>query len=461
VVELRVPDIGEFDEVEVVEVLVKPGDEVERDASLVTIESDKASMDLPAPVAGRLQSLDVAVGDMVAEGDLVALILSSEAEAEAEAEEVSLEAPAPEVSAPSEAPAAEASDAPREALHAPASQPPDLVSAPEPAAAAAATPSRSPRSPMTPGPPLDAAELAHGELPHASPSIRRFARELGVDLVELRGTGPKGRILRQDVQAHVKDRLAAAAAGGAQAAPTPVPSIDFSRFGEVETVPLSRIRKVAKNNLHRSWLAVPHVTQHEIADITEMESFRKSLGDEAARRGVKVTPLPFLMKSCAAALAQHPRVNSSLSPDGEALIYKHYCHIGVAVDTDDGLVVPVVRDVDRKGLFELATELAEVSARAREGKLRMQDLQGASFTISSLGGIGGSFFTPIVNSPEAAILGVSRATLQPTWREGEVVPRLLLPLSLSYDHRIVDGAEAVRFTTRVASLLGDLRELLL
>jgi pyruvate dehydrogenase E2 component (dihydrolipoamide acetyltransferase) len=302
---------------------------------------------------------------------------------------------------------------------------------------------------------------------HASPAVRRFARELGVDLSKVKGSGPKERVLKEDVQAFVKRALAAPApsAGGAGAglgfALPPMPSIDFSRFGPVEPKALSRIKKISGANLHRNWVAIPHVTQNDEVDITEMEAFRKQIGDEAQKQGVRLTPLAFLIKACVAALRQFPSFNASLSPDGENLILKKYYHIGVAVDTPNGLVVPVIRDADQKGVVALAKELGEVSARMREGKISPADMQGGTFSISSLGGIGGTHFTPIINAPEVAILGVSRSSMKPVWKDGTFVPRLILPISLSYDHRVIDGAEGARFITYLSGVMGDIRRLIL
>jgi pyruvate dehydrogenase E2 component (dihydrolipoamide acetyltransferase) len=318
---------------------------------------------------------------------------------------------------------------------------------------------KRPASVPAESPPIDSKTFTHA---YASPAIRRYARELGVDLPRVPGTGRKGRILREDVQAFVKKALTsgAAAAPGASALP-PMPVIDFSKFGPIERQPLSRIQKISAISLQRSWLHVPHVTQHDEADITEMEAFRKSNAEKAKARGFKLTPLAFIMRAAVAALEEFPRLNSSLDPEGESVILKRYYHLGVAVDTKDGLVVPVIRDVDKKGVFDLAQELAEVSARAREGKLSLDEIRGASFTITSLGGIGGTAFTPIVNAPEVAILGVSRAQQKPVWDGSQFVPRLTLPISLSYDHRVVDGAMAVRFTTYLCSVLADLRKMVL
>ncbi len=427
-----VPDLGDFEAVDVVEVLVHAGQEVRAEESLITLESDKATMDVPAPRGGRVQEVAVRPGDKVKRGDLILTL------------EVGQEAAAPPPEAPVEARAASAA-APEQREQRPAASPP-----PPPA------PRDVPRSP-TSEPAQDHAAFVKA---YASPAVRRYARELGVDLTRVRGTGRKGRITKEDVQGFVKEALArpAAAAGGAL---PPMPVIDFSKFGEIERRALTRVQRIAGPNLHRSWLNVPHVTQHDEADITELEAFRKAQGVAAERAGVKLTFLPFLMKAAVAALREHPLVNASLDPDGEHVIVKRYYHFGIAVDTPQGLVVPVIRDVDRKGLLELAGELAEVSAATRDGKLAPERLRGASFTLSSLGGIGGGHFTPIVNAPEVAILGIGRARERPWWDGTAFVPRLLLPLSLSYDHRVIDGALGVRFTTLLAELLGDLRRLLL
>lgn len=418
--EVRVPDIGEFDEVEIVEILVSSGDTVESDESLVTLESDKASMDIPAPAAGTIVRVGVKVGDLVGEGDLIATIEVPE--------ESEVEAPVA-----------------RQAAAVDVEEVPEPVAVPSSATA--------PSEVVPPDPVASGVVSSGGRLPHAGPSVRRFARELGVDLTLVAGSGRKGRITRDDVKAYVKATLTSAPA--AEPAIPVVPTIDFSRFGEIEEVALSRIRRRSKDNLHRSWLNVPHVTQFDDADITDLEAYRRSQAEEAKKRGTKLSILPFLMKAVVDALLEHPRLNSSLAPGGEALIFKKYFHLGIAVDTEEGLVVPVIRDVDQKGLFEIAEELAGVSSRARKGKLRMQDIQGSCFTISSLGGIGGTAFTPIVNAPEVAILGVSRSRWQPVYDGEQFSPRLSLPLSLSYDHRVVDGAEAVRFTTYLAGLLAD------
>jgi pyruvate dehydrogenase E2 component (dihydrolipoamide acetyltransferase) len=438
--QVKVPDIGDFEAVEIIDVLVAAGDRVEKDGSLVTLESDKATLDIPAPEAGTVRELHVKSGDKVSEGDLV-LTLEVEGEAPAAAPARS---PRPQPASTAPAPAAPEREEPGEG------------DSPEPE-------ERAPGKPEEPAEdgPVDAEGFRYA---HASPSVRRFARELSADLGQIRGTGRKDRITREDVAAFVRERLSAppavATGDGAFGLP-PMPEVDFSRFGPVETRELSRIRKRAAQNLHRAWLHVPHVTQFDEADVTDLETFRQELAGEAETRGVKMTFLPFLMKAVVHALERHPEVNSSLAPGGEKLVLKKYYHLGIAVDTRDGLVVPVVRDVDRKGLFELAAEVAQVAHRAREQKLEPRDLQGASFTISSLGGLGGTAFTPIVNAPEVAILGVSRIDLRPVYRDGALSPRKILPLSFSYDHRVIDGALAARFTTYLARVLSDLRRLLL
>jgi pyruvate dehydrogenase E2 component (dihydrolipoamide acetyltransferase) len=430
------PDIGDFKDVEIIELLVSVGDTVEVEQSLLTLESDKASMEIPAPFAGTVRTVEVKTGDRINQGDLIATI---ETAAEAEA--------APATAAEEESPAA----APE------ASASPAVVSG-----------ERAPGEKEQQRAPIHARPTdAPRKTAHASPGVRRFARELGVDLGFVDGSGPKGRITKEDVQAFVKRSLssglpaaAAPAASGALQLPG-MPEIDFSKFGEVEEQELGRIKKLSGAHLHRAWLNVPHVTQFDDADITELEAFRKAQKDEAAQADVKLTFMPFLLKAVSKALAQYPQFNSSLSADGGKLILKKYVHIGVAVDTPNGLVVPVVRNVDKKGIFELAADLGELSGKARAGKLAPGDMQGGCISISSLGGIGGTQFAPIVNAPEVAILGISRAEMQPKWNGSEFKPRLIMPFSLSYDHRVIDGAEGVRFTTYLARLLGDIRRLLL
>jgi pyruvate dehydrogenase E2 component (dihydrolipoamide acetyltransferase) len=433
--EVQVPDIGDFDQVAVTEVLVKPGDKIEVESPLITLESDKATMDVPSPWAGTVKEVKLAAGAKVGKG---ASILILEVAEPAEKPAPAPPAPAPEKGRP-------AAPAPEKAPSPPAPTPERPPPSPE-------------RPPAAPPAPIDESSFAKA---YAGPAVRRFARELGVDLGRLRGSGRGARILREDVQAYVKSALASRAGAAGGLALPEMPRVDFAKFGEIEERPLGRIKRLTAQNVHRSWLHVPHVTQHDEADITELEAFRKEHAAEAQEQGFKLTPLVFIMKACVAALRAHPEVNSSLAPSGDGLILKKYFHIGIAVDTPEGLVVPVVRDVDQKGIFELARELAEVSARARDKKLKLDDLQGGCFTISSLGGIGGTAFTPIVNAPEVAILGVSRSRLRPVWSGNEFTPRLMLPLSLSYDHRVIDGAQAARFTTFLCETLADLRKILL
>ena len=446
--EVVVPDIGDFNDVDVIEVLVSPGDQIKAEDPLITLETDKATMDVPSPYAGVVKEVKIKVGDKVSQGVAVALLEADESVSEAEsAAQPQAAANEPEASAVAEGPAAEA-PVPRAAAPTP------------PAPAAAPSTAARPTPPPTLPPPVERSGAARA---HASPSVRAFARELGVDLTQVQGTGPKGRILQQDVQAFVKQRLShpGATAPAAGYVLPAMPEIDFSKFGAIELQPLSRIKKIAGPHLHRSWVLLPHVTQHDEADITELEAFRQEVKEDAKSRGVRLTLLAFLLKASVAALKAYPQVNASLDPGGENLILKKYYHIGVAVDTPDGLVVPVIRDVDKKGVYDLAAELGEVSARARDKALTPTDLQGGCFTISSLGGIGGTAFTPIINAPEVAILGVSRSRMQPVYRNGEFVPRLILPLSLSYDHRVIDGAQAARFTGFLGRVLTDVRRLLL
>lgn len=432
-IEVTVPDIGTDGEVDVIEVLVSVGDEIEAEAGLITLETDKATMDVPSPAAGVVESVAVKVGDKVGQGALV-ITLTTQATAPAAAT-----APAPAASTET-----------------------NTVSEPAPVEA--------PRKPPVPDHPLDKKEKVDG-LAYASPAVRRLANEFGVDLLQVTGTGRKQRILKEDVQEYVKYELsrpkATAAAGVAQGAGglqvIAQPKVDFSKFGEVEEVALTRIQKISGPNLHRNWVTIPHVTQFDEADITEMEAFRKQENELQAKKkdGVKITPLVFIMKAAAKALREFPVFNSSLSEDGEHLIMKKYVHIGIAVDTPNGLVVPVIRDVDTKGIYELSEELVEISTKARDGKLKATDMQGGCFSISSLGGIGGTAFTPIVNAPEVAILGVSRSEMKPQWNGSEFVPRLMLPLSLSYDHRVIDGALAARFSVYLSAVLSDIRKLIL
>jgi pyruvate dehydrogenase E2 component (dihydrolipoamide acetyltransferase) len=454
-----VPNIGDFTDVDVTEVLVAKGKHVDAEQSLIVLESDKASMEIPSPVAGTVLEMKVSVGDKVSEGSLIALIEVDEAAHEAPAKPAApakpTEAPepteTPEPSQPTKTKEPEPARAPEPARPARAPAPPALRAVPAPAPPVTAEPE--------PDEPPGAAIL-----PHASPSVRRVAREMGVDLRLVPGTGPKARITPDDVRRYVKSMIEKGTAAGVPIAGVSVaapPQIDFAKFGPTEIQPLHRIRKLSAANLHRSWVTIPHVTQHDEADITDLDEFRKQMKPEAEARKVKLTFLPFVIKACVYALREHPQFNASLDHTGENLILKRYYHVGVAVDTENGLVVPVVRDADRKGLYEIAAELMDISSRARTRKLAPGDLQGASFSISSLGGIGGTFFTPIVNHPEVAILGVGKMDWRPVYRDGAFVPRLILPLSLSYDHRVIDGADAARFTTRLAELLSDLRRLIL
>ena len=438
---VHIPDLGDFHDVEVLEIVAKPGDILAPEAPIVTLESDKAAMDVPAPFAGKVLAIHIKAGDKVNQGDHVA-----DLETDAAPDEAAPPAP----SAQSEPQKEPDSPAPT-----PAPTPPPAPAKP-PAAESAPTP------PTPPAPPASSSSPAHSaDEPHAGPGVRRFARELGVDLRRVSGSGPKGRILKTDVESHVKAAMASGASAGGGAGLPEAPAVDFSQFGEVETRPLPRIRKLSGANLRRNWLVAPHVTQHEEADVTDMEAFRKSLADEAKKQGYKMTPLAFLVKAAALALREFPEFNASLDPSGENLILKKYCAIGVAVDTPQGLVVPVIRDADKKGVTTFARELAELSERAREGKLKREEMQGGCFTISSLGGIGGTAFTPIINVPEVAILGVSRAQMKPHWDGEKFIPRLMMPLSLSYDHRVIDGAQGARFIVRLRALLSDIRRLAL
>ena len=426
--DVLVPDIGDFKDVEVIEILVKPGDTIAKEQSLVSLESDKATMEIPSPEAGVVKSIKVKVGDKVSEGSVLLAMEAGGAPA----------APAEKAPEPKPAPAPKAETAP-------------------------ALPVVTHVAPV-PSEPKDAVT----SLPHASPSIRKFARELGVDLARVQGSGPKGRILTEDVQAYVKGVMS----GRQAAAPAPAgkgggldmlpwPEVDFAKFGPVELKPRSRIKKLSAANLHRNWVMIPHVTHFDEADITDLEAFRKSNTAETEKRGFKLTMLAFLIKASVTALRQFPDFNASIDKSGDNLVMKKYFHIGVAVDTPEGLVVPVVRDADRKGGFDLARELSEISKLARDKKLKAGDMQGGTFSISSLGGIGGTAFTPIINAPEVAILGVSRSVMRPVWNGKEFTPRLVLPLSLSYDHRVIDGAAGARFTTYLVSVLSDIRRSLL
>ena len=431
-IEIKVPDIGDFKEVEVIEILVKVGDTVKAEQSLITVESDKASMEIPSSHAGVVKDLKIKLGDKVAEGSLV-LMLEASVNASANA------------SASAAAPAAASVTAPTSFA----------VTAPEVKAAPSV-----PTSSDTP--------VQHGKS-HASPSIRKFARELGVDLAQVQGSGPKGRVVLEDVQGFVKGVMrgtvsaspAASGNGGFGMSLLPWPSLDFSKFGSTELQALSRIKKISGPNLHRNWVMIPHVTQFEEADVTELEEFRKQSNDALAKSGVKLTMLAFVIKASVAALKKFPAFNASLDAAGENLILKHYYHIGFAADTPNGLVVPVIKNADQKGIAEIAKEMAELSAQAREGKLKPADMQGASFTISSLGGIGSTAFTPIINAPEVAILGLSKSSIKPQWDGKQFVPKLMMLLSLSYDHRVIDGAMGARFAVYLAEVLADMRRTLL
>ncbi len=433
---LVVPDLGDFSDVEIIEVHVSAGDKIEVEDPLVTLETDKAAMDVPAVAAGTIDAVLVKVGDKVSEGSSLAIIDALATAAAAVPEAATAQAAAP-AKAATPAKAAAPAKAANQANAAPATQAP-------------------PKS-------LPAIDEAGFSKAHASPSVRKLARELGVNLVQVTGSGIKNRILHDDVKAFVKGILtgqATAPAGAAGGALPRTPVVDFAKFGEIDVQPLTRIQKISGPRLQASWINLPHVTQHDLADITDLEARRQQLKGPAKERGIGLTPLAFIMKACVAALQEFPRVNASLSEDGESLVFKKYIHLGFAADTENGLMVPVIRDADKKDVYELAAELGELSALAREGKLKADQLQGACFTISSLGGIGGTAFTPIVNAPEVAILGVSRSSMQPVWNGSEFEPRLMLPLSFSYDHRVIDGAQAVRFTTFLGQKMADVESLL-
>jgi pyruvate dehydrogenase E2 component (dihydrolipoamide acetyltransferase) len=431
--EVRVPDIGDFEKVEIIEVHVKPGDELAAEDPIVTLETDKAAMDVPSPSAGKVSELKIKKGDRVSAGDVLLLLEGGE-KPDAEQEKPAAEAqapekadePAPQRKGKEESKPSGRGERPREQGDEKQQRPEQGIGSPE---------------------------------VHAGPSVRKFAREMGVDLRGVKGSGVKGRITHDDVKAWVKGALAKGtpAAGGALPA---VPEVDFSKFGPTELKPLSRVQRISGPRLHASWVNLPHVTQFDEADITEMERARKDLKGDAEKEGVKLTPLAFMLRACVKGLREFPTFNASLHRDGQQLVMKHYFNIGFAVDTPGGLVVPVIKGLEGKSLFQVARELGELSEKAREGKLAGADMQGGNFTISSLGSIGGTFFTPVINAPEVAILGVSRHAMQPVWQDGEFVPRLMLPLSLSYDHRVIDGATAVRFTRFLAEILSDVDRLL-
>ncbi|WP_063580172.1 dihydrolipoyllysine-residue acetyltransferase [Achromobacter ruhlandii] len=433
-VEIEVPDIGDFKEVEVIEVMVAVGDTIKAEQSLITVESDKASMEIPASQGGVVKEVKVKVGDKVAKGSVVVVV---------------------EGSAPATPPAAKAEAAPAKS---------EAPAAKAEAPAAPATPAAGSRP--APAAALEDANLKPGQLPHASPSVRKFARELGVNLSKVKGTGPKDRITADDVRGFVKQALAAGpvaatggSADGAALGLLPWPKVDFTKFGPVEAKPLSRIKKISGANLHRNWVMIPHVTNNDEADITDLEALRVTLNKENEKSGIKVTMLAFLIKAVVAALKKFPEFNASL--DGDNLVLKQYYHIGFAADTPNGLVVPVIRDADKKGILQIAQEMTDLSKKAREGKISPADMQGGCFSISSLGGIGGTSFTPIINAPEVAILGVSRSSHKPVWDGKQFVPRLIVPLSLSYDHRVIDGAAAARFNAYLGALLADFRRIAL
>ena len=441
--DVLVPDIGNFDSVDVIEILVKTGDTIALDDSLITVESDKASMDIPAPFAGIVKVVKLNVGDKIAQGHLILTLESLE------------------TASPATTPILAPGNTPTKAIET------SNASIPEPSRPAP-EPAQKIQPAHQPLPVGESVVINGGKISHASPSVRKFARELGVNLALLQGSGPKNRITQNDVQAFVKGELAKPrtenmGAGLGALATLPMPVIDFSQFGSIESKPLSRIKKISGANLHRNWVTAPHVTQFDEADITDLEDFRKSMMKDAEKRGVKLTLLAFLIKASVNALKTYPNFNASLAPDGDSLILKSYYNIGFACDTPDGLVVPVVKDVQQKDVLDIARDLAELSMKARERKLKIEEMQGGCFTISSLGGIGGTMFTPIINCPEVAILGVSRSSMQPVFNSesNSFEPRLILPLSLSYDHRVVDGADGARFTSHMRMMLSDVRRLLL
>jgi pyruvate dehydrogenase E2 component (dihydrolipoamide acetyltransferase) len=453
--EVKVPDIGDFKEIPVIELLVKAGDTVQKDDSLLVLESDKATMEVPSPAAGVVSELKVKIGDKVSAGTLVALLEGSAAPAVTNGNGKAKATTQPQKPQTGSEPPAMRSDGqnpPSRDANSPAPSAPRAV---EPAAAASAA-----------APPATSTSAAEGAVAHASPGVRRFARELGVPLGQVTGSGPKSRILKEDIQSFVKQAMSTSGGAGARGGGgfaelglPPWPKVDFAKYGPIEVQARTRIQKISAPGLARNWVMIPHVTQFDEADITELEAFRAHVNEENAKAGVKVSPLAFLMKAVVAALKKHPTLNSSL--DGDNLIVKQYWNLGFAADTPQGLVVPVIKDVDKKGILEIARETAELAAKARDGKLGPNDIQGATFTISSLGGIGGTAFTPIINAPEVAILGVSRSAVKPVWNGKEFAPRTMLPLSLSYDHRVVDGALAARFITYLGQVIADIRRVML
>ena len=430
VIQINVPDIGDFDAVEVIEVLVSEGDEINAEDAIMSLESEKATIEVPCPQSGVIEKLMVKEGDQVSEGSAMIMLKVSEGGSEAKADKPKTEASKEEAAAKPEKTEAPKKEAPK---------------------------------PKAPPVPAQVPAQAKGKLAHASPSVRKFARELGVDVSVVTGTGRKGRITREDVKQHIKTAMQS----GGQTVVTsnfdvpPFPAVDFTEFGEIESKALSRIQKISGKYLHRNWVRIPHVTQYDEADITELEAFRNENKAEAKAQGFNLTPLAFMVKAMAKALKKFPKFNSSLDVDGENLIYKKYFHIGIAVDTPNGLVVPVIKDCDKKEVFEIAKEMRDISVKARDGKLAPSDMQGGCISISSLGGIGGTAFTPIINAPEVAILGVSRSSIKPQWNGKEFEPRLMLPLSLSYDHRVIDGADAARFIVYLSSILSDMKKMIL
>src|SRR6056297_3096797 len=467
--EIRVPDIGDFDKVPVIEVLVAEGDTIEKEQSLVTLESDKATMEVPSSKAGKLVELKVSEGDEVSEGDVIGIVEvegdesgeDSESEEAREAEEGKGTG-----EGESEQDAEDKSDqrgSPETGNRKPEIEEPDESKKTE-SSTKESEAKKTAESDDLPAPPVPFTEMGSdpSSIPHASPAVRKLARELGVELGEVEGSGDHGRITAEDLKKHVKSRMESGpAVSGGRMDVAEWPKVDFSKFGEIEEKKLSRIQKISGPNLLRNWVSIPHVTQFDEADITEMEAFRKGAKPEAEEAGTKMTPLVFLIKAVVAGLKKYPKFNTSLSSDGESLVYKKYFHVGVAVDTPNGLMVPVIRDADSKSLLELAVDLTELSGKARDGKLSRDEMQGGCMSISSLGGIGGTAFTPIINAPEVAILGVSKAEMKPVWNGEKFKPRLMLPLSLSYDHRVIDGADAARFTQYLAHVLGDVRRLML
>jgi len=499
--EIRVPDIGDFDKVPVIEVLVAEGDVIEKEQSLVTLESDKATMEVPASSGGKIVELKVSEGDEVSEGDVIAVVETDsgrdaddagEGDDRASGDGDSGDRDTDDSDADADAAGDEESESDeddvedegqdrdsglgtrdsKQGRESERSSDGDPDSGEDRESKSSGTPGdddkAAPSGDDLPAPPVPFAEMGRdpSSIPHASPSVRKLAREMGVDLAGVSGSGDHGRITEDDLKKHVKQRLegsapAGADAGGSGLAVASQPKVDFAKFGEVDEKPLSRIQKISGPNLHRNWVSIPHVTQFDEADITEMEAFRKASKAEAEEAGAKMTPLVFMIKAVVAGLKKFPKFNTSLSADGESLVWKKYFHVGVAVDTPNGLMVPVIRDADGKSLLELAKDLAELSGKARDGKLSRDEMQGGCMSISSLGGIGGTAFTPIINAPEVAILGVSKAEVKPVWNGEEFEPRLMLPLSLSYDHRVIDGADAARFTQYLCHVLGDVRRLML